>query len=299
MDAHTRRKFLTAGLSGLLLIAAVLAGAVTMVMAGFALAIVTVVLLLSMLMQRDGERQRRQALASAEDILQKKYPGADIRRYGHLIFLLSLTLSIGMVLTAFEWQSADLVRLDSLSGQPTNTEELLEIPPVLPATALPPPPAVASDEYVAVPDDTPLDPVLPDLIDLPALEPTGTQPIQFQTDLPTGPVIEETPEEPVYIAEFAAEPEGGMQAFYQYVRRNLEYPRSAQRVGVEGRVTVQFVVEKDGTLSDFKVLKGIGAGCDEEAVRVLKNSPAWKPARQRGRTVRQRMTLPITFSLSK
>jgi protein TonB len=68
-------------------------------------------------------------------------------------------------------------------------------------------------------------------------------------------------------------------------------------MGVEGKVFVQFVVDKDGTLTDIKAVKGIGAGCDEEAVRVLKAAPKWKPGKQRGRPVKVRMILPITFKL--
>jgi protein TonB len=66
---------------------------------------------------------------------------------------------------------------------------------------------------------------------------------------------------------------------------------------VEGRVFLQFVVNKDGSLTDIKVVKGIGAGCDEEAIRVLKSAPRWSPGKQRGVPVRQRMVLPLTFKL--
>ena len=69
-------------------------------------------------------------------------------------------------------------------------------------------------------------------------------------------------------------------------------------MGIEGRVYVQFIVERDGSLTDIKVVKGIGAGCDEEAVKVLKNSPKWKPGKQRGKAVRQKMTQPITFKFA-
>jgi protein TonB len=68
-------------------------------------------------------------------------------------------------------------------------------------------------------------------------------------------------------------------------------------MGIEGKVYVQFVVDKDGTLTDIKALKGIGAGCDEEAVRVIGGSPKWKPGKQRGRPVKVRMVLPIIFKL--
>jgi protein TonB len=91
---------------------------------------------------------------------------------------------------------------------------------------------------------------------------------------------------------------GGIAAFYEYLKKNLNYPNQAKRMGIEGRVFVQFVVEKDGSLTDIHVVKGIGAGCDEEAVRVLKNSPKWKPGKQRGKAVRQKMIQNILFKLS-
>jgi protein TonB len=88
-----------------------------------------------------------------------------------------------------------------------------------------------------------------------------------------------------------------MDSFLKYVSKNLKYPAQARRMGVEGKVFVQFVVEKDGSITDIKVVKGIGAGCDEEAVRVLENAPKWKPGKQRGRPVKQRIVLPIVFKL--
>jgi protein TonB len=68
-------------------------------------------------------------------------------------------------------------------------------------------------------------------------------------------------------------------------------------MGVEGRVYVEFIVEKDGSLTDIQLAKGIGGGCDEEAIRVLSNAPKWNPGRQRGNPVRVRMIMPINFQL--
>ena len=68
-------------------------------------------------------------------------------------------------------------------------------------------------------------------------------------------------------------------------------------MGVEGKVFVEFVVNRDGSIVDVKSIKGIGAGCDEEAVRIVQSAPAWKPGKQRGKPVRQKMVIPITFKL--
>jgi protein TonB len=97
--------------------------------------------------------------------------------------------------------------------------------------------------------------------------------------------------------EETAAPIGGMPAFYEFVGKKLKYPAQARRMGVEGKVFVEFVIERDGTITDVKAIKGIGAGCDEEAVRVLQSAPKWKAGKQRGKPVRQRMVLPIAFKL--
>ena len=115
-------------------------------------------------------------------------------------------------------------------------------------------------------------------------------------------VFEEAPEEEEVdeiftIVEDQPTPSGGMSAFYQYVAKKLKYPAQARRMGIEGKVFVQFVVDKDGSLTEVKAVKGIGAGCDEEAVRVINGAPKWKPGKQRGRAVKVRMILPITFKL--
>lgn len=100
------------------------------------------------------------------------------------------------------------------------------------------------------------------------------------------------------VVEKTALPVGGMPALYDLIGKNMQYPVEARRKNVEGKVFVQFIVNEDGSLSDFTVLKGIGEGCDEEAVRVLKLSPNWTPGKQRGVAVKQRMVLPITFGIS-
>ena len=93
--------------------------------------------------------------------------------------------------------------------------------------------------------------------------------------------------------------EGGMDAFYHYIGKEVKYPSQAQQMGVEGHVFVKFVVEKDGSLSDVKTVKGIGAGCDSEAVKVVQNAPSFKPGKQRGKPVRVQMVMPITFKLNE
>jgi TonB family protein len=94
-----------------------------------------------------------------------------------------------------------------------------------------------------------------------------------------------------------AMPPGGIITFYQFVSRSLKYPASARRNGTEGKVFIEFIVEKDGTISQHKVIHGIGGGCDEEALEVVKKAPRWNPGRMRGQLIRQRFIVPITFKL--
>ncbi len=101
------------------------------------------------------------------------------------------------------------------------------------------------------------------------------------------------------VVEELPEFEGGMDAFYRYVINEMTYPIQARQKGVEGRVDVQFVVEKDGALSNVKAVKGIGEGCDSEAVRVVQNAPSFRPGTQRGKPVRVRMVMPIIFKLNE
>ncbi|MGB3585955.1 MAG: TonB family protein [Tunicatimonas sp.] len=97
------------------------------------------------------------------------------------------------------------------------------------------------------------------------------------------------------VVENQPAPEGGMREFYRYVGDNIKYPKEAREKGIEGKVFVQFVVNEYGELTDFKTLKGIGGGCDEEAVRMLQAAAAWNPGTTDGKPVPVRMVMPITF----
>lgn len=91
---------------------------------------------------------------------------------------------------------------------------------------------------------------------------------------------------------------GGAKAWSKYMERNLRYPSGAQEEGASGKVYVSFVVEKDGSITDVSVIKGIGFGCDEEAMKVIKKSPLWKPGKNKGIPVRVRYNMAINFQIS-
>jgi TonB family protein len=92
---------------------------------------------------------------------------------------------------------------------------------------------------------------------------------------------------------------GGIEAFVHFLAKNIRYPAVARKNGTQGNVFVSFVVDKDGTLTDLKVIRGIGDGCNEESLRVIKLSPPWKPGMQNNHPVRVAYSMPISFALSK
>lgn len=100
------------------------------------------------------------------------------------------------------------------------------------------------------------------------------------------------------VTEIQPNPPGGMAGWNMYLSENISYPQQAKSMGIEGTVVVVFLINSDGSISNPEILRGIGGGADEEALRVVQNSPNWSPAEQKGRVVNSRMRLPIRFKLS-
>ena len=210
----------------------------------------------------------------------KKNPNADLEKKSGLFMNIGLCVSLLLVITAFEWRFYDR----------GSAMDLLEIPPT--EQPPPPPPVIQQPEIIEVPDEEEIEEEIEIEIDVEITEETVIEEIVFE-EAPE----EEEVDEIFTIVEDQPQPPGGMGAFYKYVGTTLRYPAQARRMGIEGKVFVQFVVGKDGSLTDVQAIKGIGAGCDEEAVRVISRAKKWSPGKQRGRPVRVRMILPITFKL--
>lgn len=203
---------------------------------------------------------------------------------------LSFCLSIAAIIFVFEIKTYDkgsVVQLASLTDQ---FEDILDIPQT--QQPPPPPPAVQQPVVIEVPDDEEIEEDI--TIDL-DIEMTEDQVIEdiVAFDEPE----EEKADEIFKIVEETPTPKGGLSTFYKYLSKNLKYPAQARRMGIEGKVFLSFVIEKDGSITDIKVLKGIGAGCDEEAIRVMKSAPNWNPGKQRGNPVRVRYFFPFVFKL--
>lgn len=221
----------------------------------------------------------------------KKTEKADLTNKTWLFFNIGLTTSLLIAVMAFEYRKYDDTGVKDLGPKTNNMEEILEVPPT--DQPPPPPPKIQQPQIVEVPDEEEIEEEIKVEFDVEVTEDTKVEEITI------APVEEpkEEVDEIFTVVEETATPKGGMQAFYEYVSKKLKYPAQARRMGTEGKVFVQFVINKDGSISDVVAIKGIGAGCDEEAVRIIQASPAWTPGKQRGKAVKQRMVLPITFKL--
>lgn len=221
----------------------------------------------------------------------KKSEKADLTNKSSLFFSIGLLFTMSIVLWQFEKKSYDESIAD-LTARSNNTfEEMMEVPP----TEQPPPPApvIQQPQIVEVPDEQEIKEDIKLNFDVEVSEETKVEAVQVVE----APVEKEDVEQIFSVVEESAAPKGGLQAFYKYVGEKLKYPAQARRMGTEGKVFVEFVVNRDGSLVDVKVMRGIGAGCDEEAIRVVQSAPAWTPGKQRGKPVRQKMVIPINFKL--
>jgi periplasmic protein TonB len=214
----------------------------------------------------------------------KKTVKADVHNKSMLFFSIGLIISLSMVLAAFEYRDKGNPIILSLEKVEDNMDEILDVPST---NHPPPPPKIQLPKIVEVPDDKTIESEIQITFDIETvIEPVVE--IQVKEE-------EEVSDEIFNIVEQIAEPIGGTAAFYKYLSENIEYPALAKKMSITGRVFCEFVVNRDGTIQDVKVAKGIGAGCDEEAIRVLKGAPVWKPAKQRGKAVRSRVFIPIVF----
>lgn len=106
--------------------------------------------------------------------------------------------------------------------------------------------------------------------------------------------------EPIFtVVQQQPEFPGGVQAMYKFLAQNVKYPSAAARANVTGRVFTTFVITKEGEIKDITVLKGVGFGIDEEAIRVISAMPRWRPGKQDGKPVHVRFRMPIAFEMGK
>jgi protein TonB len=217
----------------------------------------------------------------------KKTVRADLTRKSFLFFNVGLVTALSLTIFAFTYKTGGTVKSDLVDTR-GQVEELMEVPIT---EHLPPPPArIEQPEIVEVLNTQKIEEIAVDMDAEATVDETNTPlaPIRVEIE-------EEDPNILFTVVEESASPVGGTSAFYEFIARNTVYPPQARRLSIDGKVYVEFVVERDGTITNIRTLKGIGAGCDEEAVRVVGLAPKWIPGKQRGRPVRQKMVLPINF----
>jgi protein TonB len=223
----------------------------------------------------------------------KKYYHADLAKKYSLFLSISLVISLSLVLSAFEWKQYEKPMVELISRNTNTFEELVDVP----ATEIPPPPEmiIQQPKLVEVPDEQEIKEEIKFVFDVEVTEETK---IQSAPIIEPQAVVEENLDQIFTIVEISASPKNGLSEFYKSIGEQIKYPAQARRMRVEGKVFVEFIVGRDGKIDEVNVVKGIGAGCDEEAVRIIQNTPAWNPAKQRGKPVKQKMVIPIIFKLA-
>jgi len=220
----------------------------------------------------------------------KKTEKADLTNKSWLFFNIGLVVTLLIVVMAFEYSTKDDTDAKNLAKNQNIIDEILEVPPT--EQPPPPPPKIQQPQIIEVPDEEEIKEDIKVEFDVEVTEDTKVEEIVIAH------VEEKEDVDQIFlVVEESATPKGGMGAFYKYVGDKMKYPAQARRMGIEGKVFVEFVINRDGSITDVKAIKGIGAGCDEEAVRVVQSAPAWNPGKQRGKPVRQRYVVPITFKL--
>jgi protein TonB len=222
----------------------------------------------------------------------KKSPSADITKKVGMFTNLGLAVAVGLTLAAFEYKSYDDSGLKDLGAVKDNFEELLDVPITEQPPPPPPPPPMEQPVIQEIPDEVEIEEKIDVNFDVDVKETTVIK----EVVIAEAPVVEKA-DEIFDVVETQPNPPGGMAGWNQYLSKNLKYPTQARRMGIEGTVIVVFVINTDGSIQDVEVLRGIGGGCDEEAVKVVTEAPKWEPGKQRGRAVRTRMRLPIRFKL--
>lgn len=226
----------------------------------------------------------------------KKTPKADLENKKSTWLLVGYVIVLAFMFIAFEWTERDVKIDTSQAVTDLVFEEEIEIPITEQPEQLPPPPQEApsiAETLTIVDDDTEVEET-----EIASTEETG-EAMEIKYVAPTVEEEEDPEEQTIFevVEQMPEYPNGGMAGLMQFLSKNIEYPTIAQENGTQGRVTVQFVVNKDGSIVDAKVLRGVDPYLDKEALRVINSMPKWKPGMQRGKPVRVKYTVPVMFRL--
>lgn len=228
----------------------------------------------------------------------KKSPKANLENKKLLFKEIGLVIALGLTLLAFNWSTSEkAVSTIEADQQQVIEEESIPItndtPPPPPETSVAEP--AMSDFIDVVDDDIKVDTKI--IIN----EDDKNQGVEIKEYVQAAEIAEEVVEEeviPFAIVEDKPMFQGKeANEFTKWVYNNIVYPEIAKENGVQGRVTLQFEIGKDGSVSNVKVLRGVDSSLDKEAVRVVSNSPKWTPGKQRGKAVKVKYNFPVTFQL--
>ena len=223
----------------------------------------------------------------------KKSPRADLENKKGLYLEIGLVVILAASLLAFNIKSYDMEEIEV--SQRTAIDEIEDVI-IQTAEDTPPPPPPEQPELVVTDIKVVENDVVVEDIHVDADDNANKA---QETFIPVEVEEEETVQEEEIFTVVENEPEfpGGMEALYKYLGENIKYPQVAKDNNITGRVYVTFVVEKDGTIANPRVLRDIGGGCGQEAIRVVKSMPKWKAGKQRGKAVRVQFNLPVSFNL--
>lgn len=228
----------------------------------------------------------------------KKSPKANLENKKFLFKEIGLVIALGLTLLAFNWSTSE----KAVSTLEADQQQIIE-DEIIPITNDTPPPP---------PEQSVAEPAMSDIIDIVdddikvdtkiiINEDDKNQGVEIKEYIQTAEITDDVVEEevlPFAIVEDKPLFQGkDANEFTKWVYDNIVYPEIAKENGVQGRVTLQFEIGKDGKVYNVKVLRGVDSSLDKEAVRVVSNSPKWTPGKQRGKPVKVKYNFPVTFQL--
>lgn len=225
----------------------------------------------------------------------KKSPKADLENKKSMSLIMGYVVALAILFVAFEWSTRDIQIAQDEGVRDIITEEEVEItrPEDTPPPPPPPPAPVVAEVLTVVEDNV-------EVADAEIMTSDDSQDAaQAQTYTPPA-VVEEEEEDPnqvFSIVEDMPEFPGGEAALLKYIAQSIKYPVIAQENGIQGRVTVTFVIDQQGKAVEAQILRGVDPALDKEALRVIGTLPKWKPGKQRGKPVRVKYTVPVLFRL--
>lgn len=221
--------------------------------------------------------------------MKSKTANQKLQNKSPLFFSLGLVVALSVVITAFEWRTSEIIPKVDFDDPAVITFSLDEVIATKHKVPPRPKPTITNEAISEEPES------ISDIVDL-------LDPDQFREPTDNFGLIDlpklDDEDAPVFEDYTVIAPSfvGGQDEFYEYLRKNLEYPSRAKALGLSGKVYLSFVINENGRVSDVKVLKGLSEEMDNAAIKVLENSPRWNPGSKGGIPTQARMQIPIVFS---